>query len=120
MKTRIAKSFTFDSAHWLPEVPRGHKCGNMHGHTYRVEVICEGPLVAGMVVDYEAIAIVWDSWGRLLDHRVLNEVPGLENPTTEVLAAWLLEKLTASSGGALPIVAIRVYESASTWCEASP
>lgn len=116
----IAKTFDFDAAHFLPYVPDGHKCKRLHGHTYRVEVQLQGEPMGdgpqnGMVLDYAAIAIVWDPIHALLDHRLLNEIPGLENPTTEALAPFILNIF----GTALPeVVAVRVYESSTTWCEA--
>lgn len=116
MIVTIAKAFDFDAAHYLPLVKDDHKCKRMHGHTYRVEVQLEGePDDYGMVIDYSVIADVWSHVHAVLDHRVLNEVPGLENPTTEVLAPWILERFVRS----LPeTVAVRVYESSTTWCEA--
>ena len=117
MKVRISKTFDFDAAHRLPFVADGHKCKRMHGHTYRVEVMLEGePDERGMVVDYAEIATAWAPIHDAIDHRTLNEVPGLENPTTECLAPWVLERFFLS----LPqTVAVRVYESATTWCEVS-
>jgi 6-pyruvoyltetrahydropterin/6-carboxytetrahydropterin synthase len=116
MNITIAKVFDFDAAHFLPRVAAEHKCRRMHGHTYRVELICAGPLDQhGMVLDYAEIAKAWEPVHAALDHRILNEVPGLENPTTEVLAPWIFERIEAS----LPeLVAVRVYESSTTWCEA--
>lgn len=92
---RITKSFTFDAAHWLPQVPEDHKCRRLHGHTYRLEVALEGPLdeQLGWVVDYGEVSRVVDPVVRSLDHRCLNDLPGLENPTAEVLAAWLFARL---------------------------
>jgi 6-pyruvoyltetrahydropterin/6-carboxytetrahydropterin synthase len=114
----ICKSFHFDAAHRLPLVPEGHKCGALHGHTYRVEIVLEGDPTAhpfGWVRDYGDISKAWAPIFEQLDHRYLNDVPGLENPTTEVLAPWLLARLV----DALPeLVAVRVHESATTWCEA--
>lgn len=114
---RIAKTYDFDAAHWLPNVPPEHKCRRLHGHTYRVEVVCEGePDESGMLVDYAEITAAWRPIHDVVDHRQLNDVPGLENPTTETLAPWFLERFVRS----LPVVvAVRVYESASSWCEAS-
>jgi len=116
MKVRISKTFDFDAAHHLPHVPDDHKCKRMHGHTYRVEVVLAGyPDARGFIVDYAEIAQAWEPIHNALDHRLLNEVPGLENPTTEVLAPWILDRFKAS----LPWVRlVRVYESATTWCEA--
>ena len=117
MRVRISKSFDFDAAHFLPNVPDGHKCKRMHGHTYRVEVRASGELdERGFVVDYAELAAAWWPIHAVIDHRLLNEVPGLENPTTEVLAPWILERFTAAIW---QVEAVRVYESSSTWCEVS-
>jgi len=108
--------FDFDAAHWLPHVPEGHKCGRMHGHTYRVELILSGEVdpARGWFVDYADIADAWAAVDGILDHRCLNHVEGLENPTTENLAPWILRQLAQS----LPhLCRVKVYESATTWCE---
>ena len=116
----ISKTFDFDAAHSLPLVEDGHKCRRMHGHTYRVEIICAGKLDRrGMVCDYAEIAAAWAPLHALLDHRVLNEVDGLQNPTTEVLVLWILDHLRVNYGY-LPVTHVRVYESSTTWCEATP
>lgn len=96
--TRITKSFSFDAAHWLPEVPEDHKCRRLHGHTYEVIVGLEGPLDPrlGWVVDYGEVSRAVDPVIRELDHRCLNDLPGLDNPTAEVLAAWLFARLAPS------------------------
>jgi 6-pyruvoyltetrahydropterin/6-carboxytetrahydropterin synthase len=118
MMITISKKFDFDAAHRLPNVDPNHKCFRMHGHTYVAEIICAGELDSrGMVCDYEEIAQAWQPVHNAIDHRLLNEVPGLENPTTEVLAPWILERLVYSRINHV-LVAVRVYESATTWCEA--
>lgn len=96
-RTRITKSFTFDAAHWLPEVPTDHKCRRLHGHTYEIVVGLEGELDArlGWVLDYGEVSRAVDPVVRELDHHCLNEIPGLENPTAEVLAVWLFGRLRA-------------------------
>jgi 6-pyruvoyltetrahydropterin/6-carboxytetrahydropterin synthase len=119
----IAKIFDFDAAHFLPLVPEGHKCRRMHGHTYRAEVrisVADESALdpRGMICDYAEIAAAWAPIHDLLDHRTLNDVPGLENPTTEVLAPWILRRLLRLC--MVGDVSVRVYESASTWCEARP
>ena len=88
---RIFKTFRFESAHRLPHVPEGHKCGRLHGHSYVVDVHVEGPVgrTSGWVVDFAEIEAAWRPLDDALDHRLLNEVEGLENPTSEVLAAWI-------------------------------
>ena len=111
----IAKRFTFDAAHHIDTMPDNHKCRRMHGHTYEVEVELRGPAQAdGMVMSYEDLADVWSRLHDKLDHRVLNEVPGLEVPTTEALVLWLFDHLVALLGGAL-LQAVTVRESSTTW-----
>ena len=102
MDCRITKSFVLDAAHWLPEVPAGHKCGRMHGHTYTIILGLEGAVDPrlGWVQDYGEIAQVFGPVYAELDHRLLNEIPGLENPTAEVMARWLFDRLA----GELPLL----------------
>jgi queuosine biosynthesis protein QueD len=71
----------------------GHKCRRMHGHTYKVQVEVGGELRNGMLPDYESIGVIVKAVTDRLDHRVLNEIGGLENPTTELLAVWLAERI---------------------------
>ena len=94
---RITKSFTFDAAHWLPRVPEGHKCGRMHGHTYQVILGLEGPVLGdmGWVQDFGDVKQAFKPLLEAMDHRCLNEIPGLENPTAEVMAIWIYERLKA-------------------------
>ena len=119
MIVRICKTFDFDAAHYLPHVCEGHKCGRMHGHTYRVSIILEGEPDAhmGWFLDYAEVAKAWAPIHDDLDHRTLNEIKGLDNPTTEVLAPGVLRRLMVSDIGA-HVVGDRVYESSTTWCEA--
>lgn len=87
----IYKDFTFEAAHRLPHVPEGHKCGRLHGHSFRVRVTVTGPLdeKLGWVVDYAEIKADWKPLEEKLDHHYLNEVKGLENPTSENIACWI-------------------------------
>ncbi len=96
MPTRISKSFSFDAAHRLPNVPAGHKCARMHGHTYTVTLTVEGPLDPdlGWVMDYGEISTAFRPLREAFDHHVLNEIPGLENPTAEIMARWIFERLS--------------------------
>lgn len=91
----IFKEFTFDSAHYLPYVPDDHKCKRMHGHTYRVKLVISGRLHPrlGWVIDFADIKAVWKPLEKQLDHHVLNDIPGLENPTAENLAIWIWRKV---------------------------
>jgi 6-pyruvoyltetrahydropterin/6-carboxytetrahydropterin synthase len=91
----IFKEFTFDSAHWLPHVPEDHKCRHMHGHTYLVRIYIKGPLdpVLGWVMDFAEIKKVWKPLEQQLDHKVLNDIPQLENPTAENLSIWIWNRV---------------------------
>lgn len=91
----IFKQFTIEAAHRLPHVPEGHKCGRLHGHSFRVEVHVSGPVDedAGWVVDFADISAAFKPLFQSLDHYYLNEIPGLENPTSENLARWIWQRL---------------------------
>ena len=95
---RIFIEDSFDSAHYLPRVPDGHKCRNMHGHTYRIRLEFGGAIhpETGWVVDYAEVKGYWDVVKRMLDHRCLNEIRGLENPTCEILAEFIWSHLDRS------------------------
>ena len=97
MAHRITKSFSFDSAHWLPHVPDTHKCRRLHGHTYTVILGLEGMLdkKLGWVQDYGEVGWAFTPMLETLDHHCLNEIEGLENPTAEILAAWIYQGLKA-------------------------
>ena len=116
MRVRLIKAFDFEAAHWWPCFPDGHKCRRLHGHSFKVEVIVEGecPEGQGYLMDYgdikAAIAPVRDR----LDHYCLNEIEGLENPTSEVLARWIYRELQP----ALPMLAeVIVHETCNSRCE---
>lgn len=91
----IYKQFTFDSAHFLPGVPAGHKCGNMHGHTYALTVFIGGEpeQKIGWIIDYAELKKNIQPVIELLDHQILNNIKGLENPTSEILSIWLWDKI---------------------------
>lgn len=91
----IYKEFVFDSAHSLPFVPEGHKCKNLHGHTFFLKIFVKGPIDTriGWVIDFADIKKVCKPIIDTLDHKYLNEIEGLENPTSEVLAIWLWRKI---------------------------
>lgn len=91
----IYKTFTFDSAHYLPNVPMGHKCGTMHGHTYTLKVFISGTPEenSGWIIDYTDLKNGVKAFIDILDHKLLNEIPGLENPTSENLCIWLWQMI---------------------------
>ncbi len=98
---RIAKDFTFEAAHLLPNVPEGHKCARLHGHSFGVTISVDGPVgeTSGWVLDFADLSAVWAPLHDRLDHRYLNDVSGLENPTSEVLAMWIWDQLATSLPG---------------------
>ena len=92
---RLLREYRFEAAHFLPRVPEGHKCARMHGHSFRIGIHVRGPLDPrlGWVMDYADIKAAFAPLFEQLDHQCLNEVPGLENPTSERLAVWIWERL---------------------------
>lgn len=111
----IFREFTFEAAHRLPNVPAGHKCARLHGHSYRVLVRVEGQVDAefGWVLDFGELKAAWKPIESELDHFYLNEVPGLENPTSERLAEWIWVRLV---GGLPGLSAIEVRETCTSGC----
>lgn len=114
-QTEIFREFTFEAAHRLPHVPDGHKCGRLHGHSYRVQVHVQGTVGedTGWVQDFGDIKEAFKPLDDQLDHNYLNEIEGLENPTSEVLARWMWLRLRDS----LPLLtAIQVRETCTSGC----
>ncbi len=91
----IFKVFHIDAAHRLPNVPSGHKCANLHGHSFRIEIHISGPVDSklGWVIDFADIAKAFQPLHDQLDHKYLNDIEGLSNPTSENLAVWLWQRL---------------------------
>ena len=91
----IFKVFSLESAHRLPNVPAGHKCARIHGHSFRVEIHVRGALDEhlGWVMDFADVKAAFEPLFQRLDHHYLNDVPGLENPTSEHLARWIWREL---------------------------
>lgn len=108
----VSKQFSFEAAHFLPNVPEGHKCGRLHGHRYEVEIFCRGLIgeATGWVIDYADIASAVDPVIEELDHHNINEIPGLDNSTAENLAVWIWKRLEDK----LPLSEIVIFETAST------
>jgi 6-pyruvoyltetrahydropterin/6-carboxytetrahydropterin synthase len=96
---RITATYSFEAAHFLPKVPEGHKCRRLHGHNYRIDVSVAGPLDArGFVLDYAELDAIVQPIIDEIDHRCLNDIPGLDNPTSEILALWLRDRIAAKAG----------------------
>jgi 6-pyruvoyltetrahydropterin/6-carboxytetrahydropterin synthase len=93
--TEIFREFTFEAAHRLPNVPAGHKCSRLHGHSYRVILHVEGNLdpLLGWVMDFGDLKRAFKPIEAQLDHYFLNDIEGLENPTSEVLVRWIWDRL---------------------------
>ena len=91
----IWKDFTFEAAHKLPNLPGEHKCARLHGHSYQVRIYAEGDLDPQLewVVDFADIKQAFDPILEQLDHYYLNDIEGLENPTSEVLVRWIWQRL---------------------------
>jgi 6-pyruvoyltetrahydropterin/6-carboxytetrahydropterin synthase len=115
MNAEIIKTFRFEAAHSLDRAPAGHKCRRLHGHSYRVDVHVTGPVdpATGWVLDFGDVARAVEPVLGELDHRNLNEVPGLENSTSELLARYLWDRLLPALGG---LSAVAVWESDTSRC----
>lgn len=112
----IYKQFTIEAAHRLPNVPAGHKCARLHGHSFRVELRVRGPLdpALGWVMDFGELKAAFKPLYEQLDHHYLNDIPGLENPTSERLAVWIWERLKPE----VPLLsAVVVQETCTAGCE---
>lgn len=110
----LFKEFTFEASHYLPRVPEDHKCGRLHGHSFHVTIFVEGPVdeETGWVVDFAEIKRAWAPLDAQLDHYHLNDIPGLWNPTSEVLAKWIWARLEHT----LPLSAVQVKETCTAGC----
>ncbi|MCK5778173.1 MAG: 6-carboxytetrahydropterin synthase QueD [Rhodospirillales bacterium] len=111
----IFKEFTFEAAHDLPNTPEGHKCRRLHGHSFRVRLAVEGPVDAhtGWVMDFADIKKAFNPIWERLDHHYLNDIPGLENPTSEVIAKWIWAELKP----ALPALSeVKLWETCTAGC----
>jgi 6-pyruvoyltetrahydropterin/6-carboxytetrahydropterin synthase len=113
----ITRRYHFEAAHFLPHVPEGHKCKRMHGHNYEVEITVAGLLnEAGFIVDFWDLDKLVQPLIDLIDHRTLNDIVGLANPTAENIAMWFLGRFE-STARPYKIIAVRVYETKDCWAD---
>ncbi|MDA8390447.1 MAG: 6-carboxytetrahydropterin synthase QueD [Gammaproteobacteria bacterium] len=111
----IFKTFTLESAHRLPAVPEGHKCRQLHGHSFRIEIHVRGPVdeQLGWVQDFADVSAAFRPLFDRLDHRYLNEIEGLENPTSENLARYIWRALKPHLPGLAQVV---IHETCTAGC----
>ena len=112
---QLRRTFQFEAAHRLPRVVPSHKCARLHGHSYLAGIHVAGPVGndTGWVQDFGDIKAAFKPLEEQLDHHYLNEIPGLENPTSEVLAKWIWDRLME----ALPkLTEVRVRETCTSGC----
>lgn len=112
----LARSFSFEAAHRLPNLPPGHKCERLHGHSFRVELVCEGEAdpKTGWLIDFAEIRRTFAPFLEQLDHRYLNEIGGLENPTAENIARWIWMRVKP----VLPVLSgVNIAETCTSRCE---
>ena len=112
---QIFKDFQFEAAHRLPNLPPEHKCSRLHGHSFHVRIYVSGRLKEpeGWVMDFGEITAHFKPIWEQLDHHYLNEIPGLENPTSEVLAVWIWNQLKSDLGG---LSQVEIRETCTSGC----
>jgi 6-pyruvoyltetrahydropterin/6-carboxytetrahydropterin synthase len=115
MHAEIVRLVRFEAAHRLPNVPVGHKCHRLHGHSFEVELRVAGPVDphTGWVRDFADLQAAFQPLHAVLDHNYLNEIPGLENPTSELLAKWIWDRLLPQLPG---LVEVTVHETCTSRC----
>lgn len=107
--------FSFEAAHRLPNVAPDHKCARLHGHSFHVRLTVTGPIdeKLGWVIDFAEVKRAFQPIHAALDHQYLNEIDGLSNPTSEVLARWIWDRVRQS----LPLLtAVEVRETCTVGC----
>lgn len=111
----IYKIFQFESAHFLPNVPKDHKCARLHGHSFKVKLEVSGELESpyGWVMDFAEVKSIFKPILEQLDHNFLNEIEGLENPTSENIARWIWQKLLPKLD---KLSAVEVMETCTSGC----
>jgi 6-pyruvoyltetrahydropterin/6-carboxytetrahydropterin synthase len=116
MNVRLVHEFRFEAAHRLPKLPETHKCFRLHGHSFRIELTIEGPVNpdTGWLIDFGELHALFKPLHDQLDHHYLNEIAGLENPTSEVLAQWIWQKVKPLLSF---LTRVTVFETCDSRCE---
>ena len=115
MRVELVRDYRFEAAHRLPRLPPTHKCSRLHGHSFRFSIALEGEVDerTGFLIDFGDVDTIVQPFVEQLDHFFLNEVEGLENPTSEVLAGWIWRKVRPK----LPILkSVTVAETCNSRC----
>ena len=116
MRVALTRTIDFEAAHWLPTFPEGHKCRRLHGHSFKVDIVVEGEMdpALGYLMDFGQIKRIVQPVRDQLDHYLLNDIKGLENPTAEMLAKWIYDRLKSE----LPLLSlVRVRETCTSAAE---
>ncbi len=114
----LYKEFSIEAAHYLPNVAENHKCKRLHGHSFKVRIVIEGDVNpdSGWVMDFAELKAAFKPYYQQLDHHCLNDIEGLENPTSENLAKWIWNKLKTE----LPLLTrIEIAETCTSGCRYS-
>jgi 6-pyruvoyltetrahydropterin/6-carboxytetrahydropterin synthase len=114
-QVELVREYRFEAAHRLPRVPEGHKCARLHGHSFKIEVAVAGPVDpdTGWLIDFAEVDDAFQPLWEQLDHHYLNEIDGLDNPTSEILAQWIWARLEKSLSH---LAAIIVHETCDARC----
>lgn len=106
----ITRRYSFEAAHWLPKVHEDHKCHRVHGHNYEIEVTVTKPIQDdGFLIDFWDLDKVVAPLVEMVDHRTLNDIPGLQNPTAELIAGWFVDRLPNY------VSSVKVFETKDCW-----
>lgn len=119
--TTITRRYHFEAAHFLPGVPEGHKCKRMHGHNYELEITISGTEnpVTGFIIDFWDLDKIIQPIIDVVDHRLLNDIAGLHNPTAEFIAKWFVDEISFPLNENY-LANVRIYETKDCWADVRP